>query len=84
MLIKVESGDRSQDEEREQASERASVKARNRRRNMDHSRSIFDSFLEQEGIREEVGVLAWQLERAMQESKCVVVIVLIAAAMRMS
>lgn len=38
----------------------------------DHSGSTFDSFLEEEGIREEVDavavkrVLAWQLERAMQ------------------
>jgi hypothetical protein len=39
----------------------------------DHSGSTFDSFLEEEGIREEVEavaikrVLAWQLEQAMQE-----------------
>ena len=39
----------------------------------DHSGSTFDSFLEEEGIREEVEavavkrVLAWQLERAMQK-----------------
>jgi hypothetical protein len=42
---------------------------------MDHSGSTFDSFLEQEGIREEVEavaikrVLAWQLEQAMQEQR---------------
>ena len=42
---------------------------------MDHSGSTFDSFLEQEGIREEVGavaikrVLAWQLEQAMQKQQ---------------
>jgi len=40
---------------------------------MDHSGSSFDSFLEREGIREEVEaiairrVLAWQLERAMRK-----------------
>ena len=42
---------------------------------MDHSGSTFDSFLEEEGIREEVEavaikrVLAWQLEQAMQEQR---------------
>src|SRR6266567_1259965 len=41
----------------------------------DHSGSTFDSFLEEEGIREEVEavaikrVLAWQLERAMQQQQ---------------
>jgi antitoxin HicB len=41
----------------------------------DHSGSTFDSFLEQEGIREEVEtvaikrVLAWQLKQAMQEQQ---------------
>lgn len=51
------------------------MKARNRGKKIDHSSSSFDSFLEQEGIREEVEavaikrVLAWQLERAMQEQK---------------
>lgn len=41
----------------------------------DHSGSAFDSFLEQEGIREEVEavaikrVLAWQLSRAMQQQQ---------------
>ena len=45
------------------------------RKTMDHSGSSFDSFLEQEGIREEVEavaikrVLAWQLEQAMQKQK---------------
>ncbi|MCU1311107.1 MAG: hypothetical protein JWO20_2232 [Candidatus Angelobacter sp.] len=40
-----------------------------------HSGSTFDSFLEQEGIREEVEavaikrVLAWQLEQAMQKQQ---------------
>jgi len=42
---------------------------------MDHNGSTFDSFLEEEGIREEVEavalkrVLAWQLEQAMQEQR---------------
>ena len=51
------------------------MKARNRRQKVDHSGSTFDSFLEQEGIREEVEavairrVLAWQLERVMQEQR---------------
>ncbi len=45
------------------------------RKKMDHSGSSFDSFLEEEGIREEVEavaikrVLAWQLEQAMQEQQ---------------
>src|ERR1700721_2208040 len=45
------------------------------RKKMDHRGSTFDSFLEKEGIREEVegvaikGVLAWQLEQAMQEQQ---------------
>src|ERR1700733_3417150 len=47
---------------------------RNRKR-FDHSGSSFDSFLEEEGIREEVEavaikrVLAWQLEQAMQDQQ---------------
>ena len=49
-----------------------------RRRNhkpTNHDGSTFDSFLEEQGIREEVEavaikrVLAWQLERAMQEQQ---------------
>jgi hypothetical protein len=42
---------------------------------MDHSGSTFDSFLEDEGIREEVEavaikrVLAWQLEQAMKRQQ---------------
>jgi antitoxin HicB len=49
-------------------------KMKNRKR-VDHSGSTFDSFLEEEGIREEVEavaikrVLAWQLEQAMQEQR---------------
>jgi antitoxin HicB len=45
------------------------------RKKMDHSGSTFDSFLEEEGIQEEVEavaikrVLAWQLEQAMQEQQ---------------
>ncbi len=45
------------------------------RKRTDHSGSTFDSFLEQEGIREEVEavaikrVLAWQLEQAMHEQQ---------------
>ena len=45
------------------------------RKRVDHSESTFDSFLEQEEIREEVEavaikrVLAWQLERAMQKQQ---------------
>jgi antitoxin HicB len=41
----------------------------------DHSGSSFDSYLDEEGIREDVEavaikrVLAWQLERAMQEQQ---------------
>ncbi len=42
---------------------------------VDHSGSSFDSFLEEEGIREEVEavaikrVLAWQLQQAMEKKK---------------
>lgn len=45
------------------------------RKKMDRSGSTFDSFLEQEGIREEVEavaikrVLAWQLEEAMRQQQ---------------
>ena len=51
------------------------MKARKTRKRTDHSGSTFDSFLEEEGIREEVEavaikrVLAWQLERAMQQQQ---------------
>jgi antitoxin HicB len=53
---------------------KAMRKMKNRKR-MDHSGSTFDSFLEEEGIREEVEAVAikrvvvWQLERAMQEQQ---------------
>ena len=45
------------------------------RKKTNHSGSTFDSFLEEEGIREEVEavaikrVLAWQLEQAMQQQQ---------------
>lgn len=51
------------------------MKAKRNRKRTDHSGSTFDSFLEQEGIREEVEavaikrVLAWQLEQAMQKQQ---------------
>jgi hypothetical protein len=51
------------------------MKVRKNHKVTDHSGSTFDSFLEQEGIREEVEaiaikrVLAWQLEQAMQEQQ---------------
>ena len=51
------------------------MNVKKRRKRTDHSGSTFDSFLEQEGIREEVEavaikrVLAWQLEQAMQEQQ---------------
>jgi len=51
------------------------MNARKNRRKMDHSGSTFDSFLDEEGIREEVEavaikrVLAWQFEHAMQKQQ---------------
>lgn len=51
------------------------MKAKTIRKKMDHSGSTFDSFLEEEGIREEVEavaikrVLAWQLEKAMRKQQ---------------
>src|SRR3984893_1955396 len=51
------------------------MKTRKTQKRMDHSGSTFDSFLEEEGIREEVEavaikrVLAWQLEQAMQQQQ---------------
>jgi antitoxin HicB len=51
------------------------MKARKNHNVWSHSGSTFDSFLEQEGIREEVEalaikrVLAWQLSKAMQEQQ---------------
>ena len=51
------------------------MKARKRQKGADHSGSTFDSFLEEEGIREEVEaiaikrVLAWQLQQAMRKQQ---------------
>jgi antitoxin HicB len=51
------------------------MSVRKNRKRMDHSGSTFDSFLEEEGIREEVEavaikrVLAWQLKQAMQKQQ---------------
>jgi antitoxin HicB len=51
------------------------MSARKNRERTEHSGSSFDSFLDQEGIREEVEavaikrVLAWQLEQAMREQQ---------------
>ena len=53
----------------------APTNARKKRKRADHSGSTFDSFLEEEGIREEVEavaikrILAWQLKQAMQEQQ---------------
>ena len=51
------------------------MKAKKNHKVTDHSGSTFDSFLEEEGIREEVEavafkrVLAWQLSQAMQKQQ---------------
>jgi antitoxin HicB len=51
------------------------MKTRKSRSRTNHSGSTFDSFLEKEGIREEVEavaikrVLAWQLEQAMRDQE---------------
>ena len=51
------------------------MNVRKNRKKTDHSGSTFDSFLEEEGIREQAEavaikrVLAWQLEQAMQEQQ---------------
>ena len=51
------------------------MNVRKNRKKTEHSGSTFDSFLEEEGIREEVEavaikrVLAWQLEQAMREQQ---------------
>ncbi len=51
------------------------MKGRKKHKPTNHSGSTFDSFLEEEGIREEVEavaikrVLAWQLSQAMQEQQ---------------
>lgn len=54
---------------------RTAMSVKKHRKRTDHSGSTFDSFLEEEGIREEVEavaikrVLAWQLEQAMQQQQ---------------
>lgn len=51
------------------------MKAKKAGKGFDHGGSTFDSFLEEEGIREEVEavavkrVLAWQLQREMQKQR---------------
>jgi antitoxin HicB len=51
------------------------MNAKRNRKRTDHSGSTFDSFLEEQGIREEVEavaikrVLAWQLEQAMRKQR---------------
>jgi predicted XRE-type DNA-binding protein len=51
------------------------MNAKKVRKKVDHSGSTFDSFLEEEGVREEVEavaikrVLAWQLQRAMRQQQ---------------
>jgi antitoxin HicB len=51
------------------------MNAKKTRKKVDHSGSTFDSFLEEEGVREEVEavaikrVLAWQLQRAMRQQQ---------------
>src|SRR5437879_11580122 len=51
------------------------MKVKRNQKMKDHSGSTFDSFLEEEGIREEAEavaikrVLAWQLEQAMQKQQ---------------
>jgi antitoxin HicB len=51
------------------------MKARKTQKRTDHSGSTFDSFLDEEGIREEVEavaikrVLAWELEQAMRQQQ---------------
>jgi hypothetical protein len=53
----------------------SAMKMRENRKTTDHSRSTFDTFLDEKGIREEVEavaikpVLAWQLEQAMGSSE---------------
>ncbi len=51
------------------------MRAKVRRKNINHTGSSFDSFLEEEGIRDEVDavaikrVLAWQFEQAMAKQQ---------------
>jgi predicted XRE-type DNA-binding protein len=66
---------RPRQKQQSQASEGITMTVRKGRKRVDHSGSTFDSFLEQEGIREEVEavaikrVLAWQLEQAMRKQQ---------------
>jgi antitoxin HicB len=68
-------GFRAGTKQQEQASKGIEMKVRKNHKVIDHSGSTFDSFLEQEGIREEVEavaikrVLALQLSQAMQEQQ---------------
>ena len=68
------SGDRKA-EPQEQTSNGTGMSAKRNRKRFDHSGSSFDSFLEEEGIREEVEavaikrVLAWQLEQEMKRQQ---------------
>jgi len=51
------------------------MNAKKKRKLIDHSGSTFDSFLEEQGIREEVEaiaikrVISWQLQKAMREQQ---------------
>jgi antitoxin HicB len=68
-------GFRAGKKQQEKASKGTEMKVRKHHRVRDHSGSTFDSFLEEEGIREEVEavaierVLAWQISQAMQEQQ---------------
>jgi antitoxin HicB len=63
------------EEQQKQTPKGDAMNARKTRKKIVHSGSTFDSFLEAEGIREEVEavaikrVLAWQLEQAMREQQ---------------
>jgi hypothetical protein len=66
---------RSGKAKQEPASKRIVMKTKKNRKVKDHTGSTFDSFLEDQGIREEVEavaikrVLAWQLKTAMKEQR---------------
>lgn len=63
------------EEQQEQASKGTGMKPKRSGKRFDHSGSTFDSFLEEDGIREEVEaiafkrVLAWQLSQAMRKQQ---------------
>lgn len=67
--------DSQSDAEERNGERRVAMNGRRTRKKMDRSGSTFDSFLEPEGIREEVEavaikrVLAWQLEEAMRQQQ---------------